>query len=499
MSALTEAFASQNWEAVDRLLDKHFFFYLFTDDDLLDRLFQAAPEEWYERNPRNVMRRAITSAARRPVMLIDDDAIERFSSWVSSQRAPEARDLLVLRQARIRELLAAGRYRDASAAADDALDVIHTAVDMRRFSDVLPVVFLLCGTAKLLAADVLGAISAFTEGVRWATVQTEHPAGRYAREHLALAYTLAERYRQAERLLTMTVHGLDHPGHATFHFQQPGILARALIDAATGSVTADAVPDESPVVVPGHHWWWVPVHARAIAALVNGTQRSAINEIGQLLISERTRSDPESLPGAVLRADLATLHQSLGDLQPAHRTLNRPGLSTAWPGIPLARARQEWLRGHAENAVAMLHEEESATGIPISLQAGRAVLYAEAELAISGTVSDRTIESTAWAVNASKALSTLTLASPELRDQLGPLLDDPIGDIPIRFGAQRRPRLTRREREILEGLVADESIADLAHRFHVSPNTIKTHLRVLYRKLGAHGREEAAWIGRRML
>ncbi|MGN6126473.1 MAG: hypothetical protein ACTHON_07900, partial [Humibacter sp.] len=337
MSVLTEALASEDWDAVDRLLDKDFFFYLFTDDDLLDRLFEAAPEEWYERHPRNVMRRAITSAARRPVLLIDDDAIERFSSWVSSQRTPEARDLLVLRQARIRELLAAGRYRDASAAADDALDVIHTAADMRRFSDVLPVAFLLCGTAKLLASDVLGAISIFTEAVRWATMQTEHPAGRYAREHLALAYTLAERYRQAERLLTMTVRGLDHPGHATFHFQQPGILARALIDAATGNVTADAVPDESAMVVPGHHWWWVTVHAQAIAALVNGTQRAAVNEIGQLLISERTRSGPESLPGAVLRAALAPHHQSHGDHQPAHPTLNRPGLTTTLPGVPQAR------------------------------------------------------------------------------------------------------------------------------------------------------------------
>jgi DNA-binding CsgD family transcriptional regulator len=57
--------------------------------------------------------------------------------------------------------------------------------------------------------------------------------------------------------------------------------------------------------------------------------------------------------------------------------------------------------------------------------------------------------------------------------------------------------LTRREREILV-LIADElSFADIARELYISPNTVKTLARGLYRKLGVHSRAEAAAIARR--
>jgi LuxR family maltose regulon positive regulatory protein len=51
--------------------------------------------------------------------------------------------------------------------------------------------------------------------------------------------------------------------------------------------------------------------------------------------------------------------------------------------------------------------------------------------------------------------------------------------------------LTDRELTILRLLPAPTSLRELAAQLFVTPNTLKTHLRAIYRKLGAESREEA--------
>jgi LuxR family maltose regulon positive regulatory protein len=57
--------------------------------------------------------------------------------------------------------------------------------------------------------------------------------------------------------------------------------------------------------------------------------------------------------------------------------------------------------------------------------------------------------------------------------------------------ASADPGLTDRELMILRGLADGESRREVAERSYLSLNTIKTHLRTAYRKLGATSREEA--------
>lgn len=51
--------------------------------------------------------------------------------------------------------------------------------------------------------------------------------------------------------------------------------------------------------------------------------------------------------------------------------------------------------------------------------------------------------------------------------------------------------LTEREARVLSELVIGDQISQIAERLHVSPNTVKSQLRSVYRKLGVSGREEA--------
>ncbi len=56
--------------------------------------------------------------------------------------------------------------------------------------------------------------------------------------------------------------------------------------------------------------------------------------------------------------------------------------------------------------------------------------------------------------------------------------------------------LTDRERDVLRLLPSRLTIAEIAKELYVSVNTVKFHLRVIYRKLGVNSREEAAVVAR---
>lgn len=59
---------------------------------------------------------------------------------------------------------------------------------------------------------------------------------------------------------------------------------------------------------------------------------------------------------------------------------------------------------------------------------------------------------------------------------------------------QSSPTLTPREREVLRELPFHQSVANIARKRNVSPNTVKTHLRNIYQKLEAANRADAVAI-----
>jgi LuxR family maltose regulon positive regulatory protein len=63
-----------------------------------------------------------------------------------------------------------------------------------------------------------------------------------------------------------------------------------------------------------------------------------------------------------------------------------------------------------------------------------------------------------------------------------------------RIPAQGEP-LTERELEVLGSLAGSMSLGEIAGELFVSTNTVKTHTKALYRKLGARSRTEAVRLG----
>jgi DNA-binding NarL/FixJ family response regulator len=61
--------------------------------------------------------------------------------------------------------------------------------------------------------------------------------------------------------------------------------------------------------------------------------------------------------------------------------------------------------------------------------------------------------------------------------------------------APERPRLTKREQEILQATVDGLTARQIARRLYVSTKTVNTHLQGCYRKLDAHSKVQAVVAG----
>lgn len=72
-----------------------------------------------------------------------------------------------------------------------------------------------------------------------------------------------------------------------------------------------------------------------------------------------------------------------------------------------------------------------------------------------------------------------------------------IADREARAAAAEAPALSRRELEILELVAAGSAGGDIARALHVSPETVKTHLRRIYLKLGVGDRAAAVAVALR--
>jgi len=99
------------------------------------------------------------------------------------------------------------------------------------------------------------------------------------------------------------------------------------------------------------------------------------------------------------------------------------------------------------------------------------------------------------------------LAAFEQEEQQGrtpPRTETPLSQAPDLPGRSPSPSLvpveplTRREQEVLRLLVAGRTYAEMAEALVVSPNTIKTQVSRIYRKLGVSRRAEVIAVTARL-
>ncbi|MCP2638278.1 LuxR C-terminal-related transcriptional regulator [Microbacterium sp. HD4P20] len=485
----------ERWDELAALLDDRFFAYLLLQPNELRSALEAVPEQWLRDHPRYLMSRSLARGARHSVGMIDGRDFARFREWVHSQEHPATRDRLGLLTGTLRQHLAVGRTADASDTASQILETIDRATDNDGFHDVLAPVLLRAGTAKLLAGDIASALACFSEARRWARVRSAHPFERVASWYLSLGYAFAGNYARADRELQGATPDLSgRSGEVAVYARALTAVGRLQRQDAASWVAAASELDATS------EFSWMRVHLRARNALYWGDRELMVHEVEDHLMTSRRLMRPGSMAGDQLRADLADLYQTLGNLSAAEHVLSAAGISDVHRSILTSRSRLHVLQGKHAQALAQLSEAEEQTGGRVQFSPNWRVVQATAGQYMGEPVDVESLRSVALSLDHTQAFDALIEGSVEVRDEVARRLrshPSPLPEIYPLAPSASRVVLTPREREVLDALRQHPSIKGLAAALHISPNTAKTHLRALYRKLGASGREHALRIASR--
>lgn len=197
-----DAVQQSRWDDLGRLLDDHFFASLLQDPAMVRTALASTPDDWWECNPRHLNSRSQIAAIEGRLGTFEGRARQEFSSWVDGQECPATRDCLRILTTEIKWLLALGRFAQADALVDTVWTVLDNGMDTAGLQEMLPSVFILCGTTKLVMRDPEESIVFFEEALRWSSGWVKHPAEGHARNYLALAYALNSDHRRAAANIT---------------------------------------------------------------------------------------------------------------------------------------------------------------------------------------------------------------------------------------------------------------------------------------------------------
>ena len=186
------------------------------------------------------------------------------------------------------------------------------------------------------------------------------------------------------------------------------------------------------------------------------------------LVRETLRRSIATIPGVTRVLDAAS-----GEEVIARWPIERPSLvlmDVRMPGLGGAEATRRLLALHPAASVLMLTVAEDADGVARAIGAG----------ARGYVVKDASREEMAATV-------VYAITDAVWRRRAGPV------------GASAKPMiqptLTEREQQVLTGMSRGRSNAEIGRELYLSEDTIKTHARRLFRKMGAADRAQAVAVG----
>ncbi|MBY6061005.1 LuxR C-terminal-related transcriptional regulator [Microbacterium esteraromaticum] len=486
---LQQALAAGNDSVVSGLLDDRFAAMLVEDALAVRDSIHELPGDFYLKHPRHLMTKSLAEAMGH-VHVVDVDVRRRFVEWAKTSQFAQPRDSIALTVEHMRSDIAAARWTEAAEHAHAIQRQLGRSRDVSGFPDIAPLVLLRAGQAMLYVGDSTAAAHAFGEAHRWANAQGRHPIDAFVRDHLAISDALAGGYHlAASRIVPTDEYPTTAPGTSPHSFEIVGRLVRAMLsvelmrpDSAELSVAAVAL-DQADTDM-----WWLGAHAHARHELLWGNPLPELTRLEQRIRNQPTMTDLSMLPGRLLHADAVSLHQMLGNMVEARLLLDKVrSHGEASTEQIAAQARQLLLDRRYRQALDLLRYALRSGDRKPALR----VLRLSGAYLQDGDVSAQEVDSVASLLLATGAYGSLQEAVPEVQRRLLARVRvhrAPSNAYPF---PQRQLDVTERERDVLVALRDHSSVREIARLLGVSENTVKTHKRGLYRKLGVKSRAEA--------
>ncbi len=356
------------------------------------------------------------------------------------------------------------------------------------------------GSTYLAAGNSARALLEFASARQLGRLSNQTDAERLGLARIALAHALRGSVDDAERTLARAA-GLPAPTAAHVNSTRTTErTAAALIAVERMSADVEARLAELEPYDSVEFTWPFALLARTRALLASRRPHEAL-EVIQLARDAHPAQHGSFASDVIVSKTIEALLE-IGDEAAAHRimeTNGNPGMLTSIATVQLALRE-----GNHDAAARELRRIAGLNDLWPNMRVKHLLLLAWLQLARKGAVDARLaadISRMAVSVNTRRLISTMPCQlidevraqlTPEAREQFVLALADlEFSDI------ESRPALTNGERRVLAALSDHRTIAEIATAFHVSPNTIKSQLKSVYRKLRCTSREEAIEIAAR--
>ncbi|TDE94817.1 LuxR family transcriptional regulator [Occultella glacieicola] len=505
VTALRDALATGRWSDAARIIGGAWGMLIEEFPADLDAAFQTLPLESL-RTARGVaaVREIWLATSIEPQHIVPADAPTPPMAYAESLHDSDARHQaladLTLACAHMVAARIGGRYPEALEHADRVGVLSHlvetTVPAARRVRQ--PLALLQAGITRGLAGDVDGAVPLLQSAYERCPYGRSPYVAKGAAGNLALLNAIRGDVDIARRWLAR--HD-EIPSTASPHTERvlfTGDLARALVAIETldGVGAAEALSRLEQGVNVEQSWGPVVTFLHARHALVWGDRHRALSWLRRDSERYAARLGPASTMGPLLAAAQVDLLLSVGRGDQALARLNRMAPD---PILTVGRARLELLAGCPEEADRLAAEAVAVTHTSRVRLEG---LVVRAAAAVRGGRLREAREAF--------ALVQEVTGSTGLRLPLAGLADPDRRVLLPEFGTAAPPadgrersmfpsevavvRLTNQELLMLRGLASFRSQRELADAMYLSLNTVKTHLRAAYQKLGVSSRAEALTV-----
>ena len=477
-----------DWGDVLRLVRAHASRIDLTDPAVWPAVFTAVPASALDQEPELAFIATVVRSFGRGSTHVPPEqrSALRALEGLGAGRSPRSDVLALFPEVEVERVL--GRFDVALDRCRTLRERLVSHAERQEFEDLVPAASILLGATLLLVGrfdDAIGELRDCERAAQW----TGHPIARFAGAYLALAHLLADSPREADRYLASAPTRRTAPrGSWTFIYESETLFVpvlRALADADRRAAEAaleriDEHAERSP-------FGWLVAHAEARRGLLwgdgggsDGGNGDALAEARRAFVNAGALAGPGTLARSVFAADVADLALAQGRAEEAMRAAF-DGDSTVPTGLlDAVRARLD--PEIARNALADSPGRRARASVAL-IDASEAGASRNRAFKLAA----RTILETGAAAS---AIETSRASRPTLWALLG---RDP-GDRPTPdFAPGPRGRLgllSPRELEVLHAIDATSPAKQLSARLSISENTLKTHLKSMYRKLGVTSRQE---------
>jgi len=487
-AAVTSAAKAHGWQRAAAIIEKNWDAFANEAPQHLLTALKALPGEAFVETPgllvaANYLQQVVVTGepshffhdGRLAPQLRDDDSNELNTLILLTGQAASARTT--------------GRLDEARTAAEQARDTLLAMSSAQRAPMVGSLPHLRFQWGRTLdVTDAPGALSEYEAAYELARLTGQSVIARRAAGHIAWHHAERGRLQRAELWLARA----NGEPATNSRYDAIVFLTSALLRYDRGEKDASKHLGRALGLPLGEHW----AAAVWLAAMLAHTQPAASSVQAELEAELERHPEAHDLRGANGRY-IKAARARLGRLRPRLR-VDTPLPESPEPLDLLLAAAQAYRAGRPSEAIA---HSEAATGLT-------SVPRVEAPAHLIAAASHLLLGHTGLAVDSfrlgnaiigrERLFSAYGFIPPENAAALAELAGEALHGTDNAPSDPRLPRLTKREREVLDLLATGLPMGRIAAQLYISPNTLKATVRAVYRKLDVTSRQQAVDAARRL-